>query len=229
MLTSADPQKVNVKGRKWRKIFACWIPISECWRGVTIMAEKPEKEVVIPAGEIRLLGILGLPPEAKGAIAFAHGRGSGRLSPRNNYVARLLQEAGFATLLVDLLEESEETDRRKVFDIELLTERLLICTQWMHNTSGTRGLKIGYFGASTGAASALQAAAREPDDLNSTTNGVPPRKILIFSRMEATQGGQIWKITQCGGRSMNEYDGDEAGKPQHWELVFIFPILFARI
>lgn len=130
------------------------------------MAKTLEKEVVIPAGKIRLQGILGLPPEAVGAIAFAHGSGSGRLSPRNNYVARVLQDAGLATLLFDLLEEYEETDRRKVFDIGLLAERLLIGTHWLQNSPGTRGLKLGYFGASTGAAAALQAAAREPEDIS---------------------------------------------------------------
>lgn len=131
-----------------------------------IMAKNRVKEVIIPAGKMRLLGILGLPPEAIGVIAFAHGTGSGRLSPRNNYVARLLQDAGLATLLFDLLEESEETDRRKVFDIGLLAERLLTGTHWLQNTPGTRGLKLGYFGASTGAAAALQAAAREPEDIS---------------------------------------------------------------
>jgi len=131
-----------------------------------IMAKNRVKEVIIPAGKMRLLGILGLPPEAIGVIAFAHGTGSGRLSPRNNYVARLLQDAGLATLLFDLLEESEETDRRKVFDIGLLAERLLIGTHWLQNTPGTRGLKLGYFGASTGAAATLQAAAREPEDIS---------------------------------------------------------------
>jgi len=130
------------------------------------MAKNTEREVVIPAGEIRLQGIFGLPSEKIGAIAFAHGTGSGRLSPRNNYVARLLQDAGFATLLFDLLEEPEELERRKVFDIELLAGRLLAGLHWLQNAPGTRGLKLGFFGASTGAAAALQAAAREPDGVS---------------------------------------------------------------
>ena len=83
---------------------------------------------MIPADFVRLKGILGMPPEATGVVAFAHGSGSGRLSPRNNFVARVLQGAGLATLLVDLLEESESFDQKKVFDIDLLTDRLLVCT-----------------------------------------------------------------------------------------------------
>ena len=127
--------------------------------------EKSEKEVVIPAGTVHLYGILGLPPQTIGAVVFAHGSGSGRFSPRNNFVARILQNAGIATLLVDLLEESEGKDRRKVFDIDLLTERLLINVHWLRQQPENRGLLMGYFGASTGAAAALQAAAREPQEI----------------------------------------------------------------
>jgi len=123
--------------------------------------EKNEKEVVIPAGAARLQGILGLPSHGKGVVAFAHGSGSGRFSPRNNFVAGELQAAGIATLLVDLLEEPESMDRRKVFDIDLLAIRLLACTEWLGQQKEARGLPAGYFGASTGAAAALQAAAKK--------------------------------------------------------------------
>jgi putative phosphoribosyl transferase len=92
----------------------------------TIPIEKNEKEVSILADTVRLQGILGLPSHAQGVVVFAHGSGSGRFSPRNNFVARVLQNAGIATLLVDLLEESEDWDRQKVFDIDLLTNRLLV-------------------------------------------------------------------------------------------------------
>ncbi len=119
-------------------------------------------EVVIPAGETRLKALLGLPSPVRGVVIFAHGSGSGRLSPRNNFVAQVLQYTDMATLLVDLLEESEASDRRKVFDIDLLTERLLANAQWVQERPETRGLPLGYFGASTGAAAALQAAARKP-------------------------------------------------------------------
>ena len=126
------------------------------------MSKRTQKEVVISDGGVKLAGILGLPPKRRGVIAFAHGSGSGRLSPRNTFVAAALQDAGFATFLFDLLEEEEELDRRKVFDIGLLADRLLIGVEWLHSERVTRALKMGYFGASTGAAAALQAAAREP-------------------------------------------------------------------
>jgi putative phosphoribosyl transferase len=129
-----------------------------------------EKDVLIPADLARLNGILGLPSQASGVVAFAHGTGSGRFSPRNNFVARVLQEAGLATLLVDLLEESESFDRDKVFDIDLLTNRLLDCTHWLRQQLETKGLSLGYFGASTGAAAALRAAAEEPEGLVATVS-----------------------------------------------------------
>ena len=127
-----------------------------------VVTKTREKEVLIPAGNMKLAGIFSLPPKAAGVVAFAHGSGSGRLSPRNAFVARVLQEAGLATLLFDLLDESEELDRRKVFDIGLLADRLLAGVIWLQNERGTHGLKLGYFGASTGAAVALEAAAKEP-------------------------------------------------------------------
>jgi len=123
------------------------------------------KEVVIAAGTARLKAIFALPLQAEGMVAFAHGSGSGRLSPRNNFVAHVLQEAGIATLLADLLEEHEALDRDNVFDIDLLTNRLLASAQWLHQLPETRGMALGYFGASTGAAAALQAVARKPDGI----------------------------------------------------------------
>lgn len=122
-----------------------------------------ERPVKVSAGPVALEGILAVPPQAKGVVLFAHGSGSGRFSPRNNFVARVLQNAGFATLLIDLLTELEAQDRRLVFDIDFLTERLLAATDWLRQEPETRGLPIGYFGASTGAAAALQAAARKPE------------------------------------------------------------------
>ena len=106
-------------------------------------------------------GIVGVPAAAKGIVLFAHGSGSGRLSPRNSFVAQRLRDSGLATLLFDLLTVDEETDRRNVFDIALLSERLLTATAWVRQDPETAGLAIGYFGASTGAAAALVAAAAE--------------------------------------------------------------------
>jgi len=124
-----------------------------------------ETEVIIRDGNVRLPGILEFPLKPRGIAAFAHGSGSSHLSPRNRFVARVLQGAGFATFLFDLLEESEELDRRKVFDIDLLAERLLAGTRWLQSRPETHALAIGYFGASTGAAAALQAAAKEPENI----------------------------------------------------------------
>ena len=114
---------------------------------------------------VGLDGILGLPRPAGGIVLFAHGSGSGRFSPRNNYVAAALRSAGLATLLYDLLTEAEAADRRNVFDIELLAERLALATVWVRQQEDTKSLPIGYFGASTGAAAALVAAARAPKDV----------------------------------------------------------------
>ena len=107
-------------------------------------------------------GILGVPEGALGIVVFAHGSGSGRFSPRNNFVASELQRAGIATLLVDLLTPEEELDRANVFDIGLLAARLVNTTDWVRNDPRTSQLAIGYFGASTGAAAAL-VAATEPN------------------------------------------------------------------
>jgi putative phosphoribosyl transferase len=119
------------------------------------------KEVRIePEG---LGGLLGIPDGARGIVTFAHGSGSGRLSPRNNHVAAALRQAGLATFLLDLLTPEEEHDRRNVFDIELLAGRLVLATRWLRQRQETSRLTVGYFGASTGAAAALRAAAAEPD------------------------------------------------------------------
>ncbi|TIT17011.1 MAG: alpha/beta hydrolase, partial [Mesorhizobium sp.] len=99
-----------------------------------------------------LIGLLGLPHAAQGIVIFAHGSGSGRLSPRNNHVAAALRQAGLATLLVDLLTSIEEGDRRNVFDIDLLASRLALATHWAAAEARTGKLVPLYFGASTGAA-----------------------------------------------------------------------------
>ncbi len=126
------------------------------------MTVQHEHGIRIKEGRITLEGILGLPDDPLGVVVFAHGSGSGRLSPRNNFVARHLQQVNLATLLLDLLTDEEADDRRKVFDIDLLADRLLLAKGWVETEQRTRGLPIGYFGASTGAGAALQAAAREP-------------------------------------------------------------------
>ena len=123
--------------------------------------------VHIPAGLdkykgnlVELDGELALPPSAKGVVLFAHGSGSSRFSPRNTYVAEVLQQHGIGTLLFDLLTREEDQDYATRFDIALLTRRLLAATAWLQSNPKTQALRLGYFGASTGAAAALQAAAK---------------------------------------------------------------------
>ncbi|MXS84220.1 dienelactone hydrolase family protein [Nitrosomonas oligotropha] len=119
--------------------------------------------VKIPAGTVELSGDLILPPAATGVVLFAHGSGSSRFSPRNTYVAKVLQQQGIGTLLFDLLTRAEDQDYALRFDIDLLTQRLLAVTLWLQKNAATKTLKTGYFGASTGAAAALQAAAKMQD------------------------------------------------------------------
>jgi predicted alpha/beta-hydrolase family hydrolase len=114
--------------------------------------------VYIPDGQISLAGELHVPENFLGVVLFAHGSGSSRFSPRNTYVAKILQQHGIGTLLFDLLTREEDQDYAMRFDIGLLTRRLLAATNWLQGE--TKNLKLGYFGASTGAAAALLAAAK---------------------------------------------------------------------
>lgn len=109
-------------------------------------------------GPLGLGAFLGVPENALGLVIFAHGSGSGRMSPRNNYVAQCLRDAGFATLLLDLLTPLEERDRANVFDIALLASRLRLAVDWAAGNPSTSGLRPGYFGASTGGGAAIRAA-----------------------------------------------------------------------
>ncbi|MFZ5624792.1 MAG: dienelactone hydrolase family protein [Gemmatimonadota bacterium] len=120
------------------------------------------RHLVVDLPDVRLPGELTVPDTPIGIVLFAHGAGSSRLSPRNQYVARVLQAAGMGTLLFDLLTEPESADRGKVFDIPLLGRRLAEATRWLAGQPGAAGHALGYFGASTGAAAALVAAAQSP-------------------------------------------------------------------
>lgn len=114
----------------------------------------------VQIGSLGLVGILAIPAQARALVVFVHGSGSSRSSPRNQSVARALNEQGIATLLFDLLTAEEESDRRNVFDIPLLATRLVDTLQWLDELPETAGMKIGLFGASTGAAAALLTAAK---------------------------------------------------------------------
>ncbi|MGH8176384.1 MAG: dienelactone hydrolase family protein [Steroidobacter sp.] len=124
----------------------------------------------VEIGSQRLQALLGLDKDASALVIFAHGSGSGRLSPRNNYVAERLRRHGLATLLLDLLTPEEERNRQNVFDISLLTQRLAIATRWAGADARTRDLPVGYFGASTGAAAALMAAALPDADVRAVVS-----------------------------------------------------------
>jgi dienelactone hydrolase len=140
-----------------------------------IETEKREERVVrVAAGMVTVEGNLVVPEDAAGVVLFAHGSGSSRLSPRNRRVARALQERGLATLLIDLLTADEEAIDIETahlrFDIGLLADRLAGATDWLIKQPESRDLRIGYFGASTGAAAALVAAALRPQSIGAVVS-----------------------------------------------------------
>lgn len=126
--------------------------------------------VSIPVDGVELEGTLKIPEEASGVVVFAHGSGSSRRSPRNNFVAEVIRDRGLGTLLFDLLTEEEDQARENRFDIPLLTDRLVAVTEWLWDRDVTHDLNVGYFGASTGAASALRAAAHLGDDIDAVVS-----------------------------------------------------------
>ncbi|EKD91086.1 MAG: dienelactone hydrolase [uncultured bacterium] len=126
--------------------------------------------VTIPVNGVSVEGVLRIPHNPRGIVLFAHGSGSGRHSPRNNFVAEVLRRSRVATLLFDLLTEEEDLDYAMRFEIELLTERLIKATSWIRKQPHLKGLKLGYFGASTGAAAALNAAARVGSDIRAVVS-----------------------------------------------------------
>ncbi len=135
------------------------------------MAKKsPEKTVYIAIDSIKLEGALAIPEGAKGVVLFAHGSGSSRHSPRNNFVAQVLRTGGIGTLLFDLLTEEEDINYETRFDIDLLTKRLLLATEWVGREPRLKDLALGYFGASTGAAAALKAAASLGPGINAVVS-----------------------------------------------------------
>jgi dienelactone hydrolase len=153
-----------------------------------IFEQNPVSRFVhIPANEVSLEGALTIPAEAKGIVLFAHGSGSSRHSPRNNFVAQVLQKAAMATLLMDLLTREEDTTYENRFDIDLLTWRLERATQWVMEQPESMGLQVGYFGASTGAAAALQAAATFGASISAVVSrgGRPDLAMSALDRVEA--------------------------------------------
>ena len=132
------------------------------------MVQHTEGVVRIPVDGVELEATFDVPQGATGVVVFAHGSGSSRKSPRNNYVAEVIRERGLGTLLFDLLTEAEDQNRQTRFDIPLLTDRLVSVTQWVW--SHDPDLSVGYFGSSTGAGAALRAAARDDEGVDAVVS-----------------------------------------------------------
>jgi dienelactone hydrolase len=145
------------------------------------------KEIVVPLRDAKLNGRLRIADHQKGLVIFSHGSGSSRLSSRNNYVAEFLQNDGFSSLLFDLLTEREDLIYENRFDIDLLTERLVNVTQWIQQHEALTGIPTGYFGASTGAASALFAAARLGNEIKAVVSrgGRPDLSMPVLNKIMA--------------------------------------------
>jgi putative phosphoribosyl transferase len=140
-----------------------------------VKSMREEKNAVqIPSGEVVVNGNLEVPESASGLVLFAHGSGSSRFSPRNTYVAGLMNKKGIATLLIDLLTAEEESVDEYTgqyrFDVDMLAERLVNSTHWLKTNPATKKFTVGYFGASTGAAAALLAAAKLPNEISAVVS-----------------------------------------------------------
>jgi putative phosphoribosyl transferase len=177
------------------------------------MERKGEERLVrVAVGPVTLEGNLSLPAGTRGVVLFAHGSGSSRHSPRNRYVAQALNEAKLATLLVDLLTSDEESiDLRTAhlrFDIGLLAERLVGATDWLTQYPDTQHLRVGYFGASTGAAAALVAAAERPDVVGAVVSrgGRPDLAGPALGRVRAPTllivGGNDFKVIELNRKAL---------------------------
>lgn len=129
-----------------------------------------EKLIQIKHQDVILEGILRIPQSAQGIVLFAHGSGSSRSSPRNNFVADILNHAGLATLLIDLLTKKEDEIYQTRFDIDLLADRLNAVVQWLKNQSNTKSLGLGIFGSSTGAAAALRVASERGKEIQAVVS-----------------------------------------------------------
>jgi dienelactone hydrolase len=176
-----------------------------------------DRLVNVRAGNVQLQGNLRIPPAADGIVVFAHGSGSGRLSPRNRFVADVLVKTGLATLLIDLLTQEEEMIDLETaelrFDIRLLAERLGGVTDWLAGEPSTAGLVIGYFGASTGAAAALIAAADRPKTVRAIVSrgGRPDLAASALRRVRQPTllivGGDDDVVIQLNRQALQELGG----------------------
>jgi dienelactone hydrolase len=176
-------------------------------------------EVSIPTGNETINGNLDIPEGARVVVLFAHGSGSGRFSPRNTYVARLMNNRGMATLLMDLLTAGEEAVDEQTgefrFDIDLLARRLIDATVWLGQNPGTASLAIGYFGASTGAAAALIAAAKLPNDVKAVVSrgGRPDLASEHLAKLKAPTllivGGDDFEVLEMNKNALRLIRGEK--------------------
>jgi putative phosphoribosyl transferase len=182
-------------------------------------ADRKENVVRIPVDEANIEGNLTVPSEAKGVVVFAHGSGSSRFSPRNQYVAKTLNNAGIATFLIDLLtKEEEEIDVYTAqfrFDIDLLARRLVGATAWLKTNPATSNLVLGYFGASTGAAAALTAAAKLPKDIKAVISrgGRPDLALEYIPKVKAPTlfivGGNDLVVIDMNKKAMKSFSAEK--------------------
>jgi|SRR6478672_1128190 putative phosphoribosyl transferase len=172
-----------------------------------VKQERLERIVQIPVNGITLEGALVIPTGCSGVVLFAHGSGSSRHSPRNNFVAQMLQGAGLGTLLLDLLTREEDASYENRFDIDLLTWRLERATQWVMEQPRSESLDIGYFGASTGAAAALQAAATFGNSIGAVVSrgGRPDLAMAALPNVESPTllivGGLDYEVLELNRRA----------------------------
>jgi putative phosphoribosyl transferase len=182
------------------------------------MYKSNEVSIRISDGEGHIKGNLTVPQEAQAVIVFAHGSGSGRFSPRNQYVAKELNRARLATFLIDLLTQDEEeidvVTAEYRFDIERLAKRLLDATEWLTRNSTTKNLKIGYFGASTGAAAALIAAAERPTQIKAVVSrgGRPDLAMHAIPKVKAPTlfivGGNDDVVIELNKKAMQNFPAE---------------------
>ena len=183
------------------------------------MTKQEECPVQITAGEVVLEGDLCVPRGARGVLAFAHGSGSSRRSPRNRYIAQALRSAGLATLLFDLLTSEEEAQdvetAQRRFDIGLLARRLVGATDWLQSSEQARHLKLGYFGASTGAAAALVAAAERADVVGAVVSrgGRPDLAATYLDRVKAPTllivGGRDYQVIEMNRAALAKLNAEK--------------------
>lgn len=166
--------------------------------------------VKIPAGRVELEGELVIPPGVNNVVIFSHGSGSSRLSPRNNFVARVLQKNNIGTLLIDLLTRAEDEIYENRFNIDRLTERLNEVTKWIIEQPELINFKIGYFGASTGAASALKATAQLGNLIKAVVSrgGRPDLAMPVLEKVQAPTllivGGKDYQVIELNQQAYNQ-------------------------